>query len=85
MQTYKKAQLYKAEVEKELQPLRMKAETLKQKIIERQRELRIAKLDAGTRKQWEEAANQDLKKLDELEGEAAKLNSRKVEKESSRL
>jgi Skp family chaperone for outer membrane proteins len=81
MQNYKKAQIYNAELEKELKPLRTQAETLRQKIIERQRELRIANLDAAKRKQWEEASNKDMKKLDELEGEAARLNNQKIEKE----
>jgi len=81
LQSYKRAQIYKADVEKVLQPFRTQAEALKKKIMERQSELKVGNFDAVKRKQWEEASAQDMKKLDELEREAALLTNRKVEKE----
>jgi len=81
LQNYKRAQIYKADVEKELQPLKAQAEALKKKIMERQSELKVGNFDAVKRKQWEEASNKDMKKLEELEREAALVNNRKVEKE----
>jgi Skp family chaperone for outer membrane proteins len=81
LQNYKKAQIYKTETDKELEPFRKQAEALRKKIGERQVELRIGNFDPAKRKQWEEAVNKDIKKLDELEHEASLRNNRKVEKE----
>jgi len=81
LQSYKKAQLYKAELDKEIQPLKEQAETLKKKIMDQQAQLKVGNFDAAKRKQWEESATKDLKKLDELEREAALRTNRKVERE----
>jgi Skp family chaperone for outer membrane proteins len=81
LQSYKKAQVYNADLEKGLKPLRTQAEALKQKLLQRQSELKVANLDAGTRKQYEEANAKDMKKLDDLERQAQILRNNKAEKE----
>jgi Skp family chaperone for outer membrane proteins len=81
LQNYKKAQIYKTEADRELQPLRKQAESLRKKIMEQQAELKVSNFDAGKRKQWEQATKKDINKLDEVEREAALRNNRKVEKE----
>jgi Skp family chaperone for outer membrane proteins len=81
LQNWKKGQIYKRELDKELQPLRAQAEALKKKIMEREAELKVGNPDTSKRKQMEEASGKDMKKLEELEREADRRNRTKVENE----
>jgi Skp family chaperone for outer membrane proteins len=81
LQSYKRAQRYKTELDKEMGPLKGQAEGLKKKIMDRQAELKVGNFDAAKRKQWEEATNNDIKRLDELEREYTQRGNQKIERE----
>ncbi len=78
-QNYQKAKFYKTEIEKDLEPFRVKGETLRKEIIKWQNDLQDPKFDPKNREQWERGILANKRALEDLDREARKSLGKKQE------
>lgn len=78
-QKYRKAEIYKHEMEKELEPFKIKGEKLKKEIIKWTEDLRDPKFDPSKREQWERGILANKRELEDLNREAQKHIGKKNE------
>ncbi len=78
-QHYQKAKFYKTELEKDLEPFRVKGETLRKEVIKWTQDLQDPKFDPKNREQWERGILGNKRALEDLDREARKMIGKKQE------